>query len=77
MRRPAVLALAAVLAAGATTVYLASSASAAAACYPTWSSSAVYVGGGQASYQGVNYQAKWWTQNENPATHSGQWDVWA
>ncbi|PTA46489.1 chitinase, partial [Micromonospora sp. RP3T] len=42
-----------------------------------WSSSAVYVGGGQASYQGVNYQAKWWTQNENPATHSGQWDVWA
>ncbi|MET7834671.1 carbohydrate-binding protein, partial [Micromonospora sediminicola] len=45
--------------------------SAATACYPTWSSSAVYVGGGQASYQGVNYQAKWWTQNENPATHSG------
>ncbi|WBC16646.1 glycosyl hydrolase family 18 protein [Micromonospora sp. WMMA1998] len=77
MRRPAILALAAVLAAGAATVYLASSASAAAACYPTWSSSAVYVGGGQASYQGVNYQAKWWTQNENPATHSGQWDVWA
>ncbi|WFF05917.1 glycosyl hydrolase family 18 protein [Micromonospora sp. WMMD1076] len=77
MRRSAVLALAAVLAAGATTVYLASSASAAAACYPAWSSSTVYVGGGQASYQGVNYQAKWWTQNENPATHSGQWDVWA
>ncbi|WFE36424.1 glycosyl hydrolase family 18 protein [Micromonospora sp. WMMD975] len=77
MRRPALLALAAVLAAGGTTVYLASSASAATACHPTWSSSAVYVGGGQASYQGVNYQAKWWTQNENPATHSGQWDVWA
>ncbi|MEU1810590.1 carbohydrate-binding protein [Micromonospora aurantiaca (nom. illeg.)] len=77
MRRSAVLALAAVLAAGATTVHLASSASAAAACYPAWSSSTVYVGGGQASYQGVNYQAKWWTQNENPATHSGQWDVWA
>ncbi|WFF05916.1 glycosyl hydrolase family 18 protein [Micromonospora sp. WMMD1076] len=51
--------------------------SAAAACYPAWSASQVYVGGGQASYQGVNYQAKWWTQNENPATHSGQWDVWA
>ncbi|WFE40951.1 glycosyl hydrolase family 18 protein [Micromonospora sp. WMMD998] len=77
MRRPALLALAAVLAAGGATVHLASSASASAACYPTWSSSAVYVGGGQASYQGVNYQAKWWTQNENPATHSGQWDVWA
>ncbi|GAB3058072.1 carbohydrate-binding protein [Micromonospora schwarzwaldensis] len=54
-----------------------STSSAAVACYPTWSASQAYVGGGQASYQGVNYQAKWWTQNENPATHSGQWDVWA
>ena len=52
-------------------------ASAAAACAPTWSASTVYVGGNTASYQGSNYRAKWWTQNENPATHSGQWDVWA
>jgi chitinase len=51
-------------------------ASAAAACAPAWSASSVYVKGNQASYQGNNYEAKWWTQNENPATHSGQWDVW-
>ena len=51
--------------------------SAAAACAPAWSASAVYVGGNQASQSGHNYTAKWWTQNESPATHSGQWDVWA
>ncbi|MCY1140555.1 glycosyl hydrolase family 18 protein [Actinoplanes sp. Pm04-4] len=50
--------------------------SAAAACAPAWSSSAVYVGGNTASQNGINYSAKWWTQNESPATHSGQWDVW-
>jgi chitinase len=50
---------------------------AAVACAPAWSSSAVYVGGNSASQNGHNYNAKWWTQNESPATHSGQWDVWA
>jgi hypothetical protein len=50
---------------------------AAAACAPAWSASAVYVNGNVASYAAHNYTAKWWTQNENPATHSGQWDVWA
>ncbi|PGH42917.1 chitinase [Micromonospora sp. WMMA1996] len=76
--RQKILALAAVtVTATALAVAPMTTSSAAAACYPAWSSSAVYVGGGQASYQGVNYQAKWWTQNENPATHSGQWDVWA
>ncbi|WP_422742315.1 carbohydrate-binding protein [Micromonospora sp. WMMD754] len=76
--RQKILALTAVTAtATAVAVAPMTTSSAAAACYPAWSSSTVYVGGGQASYQGVNYQAKWWTQNENPATHSGQWDVWA
>ena len=51
--------------------------SAAAACAPAWSASAVYLNGNAASYAGHNYTAKWWTQNENPSTHSGQWDVWA
>jgi chitinase len=37
----------------------------------------VYVNGNSASQSGHNYTAKWWTQNESPATHSGQWDVWA
>lgn len=42
-----------------------------------WSSSAVYTGGMQASYSGVKYQAKWWTQGQNPATNSGPDGVWA
>jgi chitinase len=50
---------------------------AAVACSPAWSSTAVYVGGNSASQSGHEYKAKWWTQNESPATHSGQWDVWA
>jgi chitinase len=49
---------------------------AAAACAPAWSSSAVYVKDNTASQNGHNYTAKWWTQIESPATHSGQWDVW-
>jgi chitinase len=53
-----------------------SQASAAAACAPAWSATAVYVGGNSASQSGHNYTAKWWTQIESPATHSGQWDVW-
>ncbi|MFD3684182.1 glycoside hydrolase family 19 protein [Nocardiopsis sp. NPDC058631] len=44
----------------------------AATCAPAWSASAVYTGGGQASYDGRNYTAKWWTQNERP----GAADVW-
>jgi chitinase len=51
--------------------------SAAAACAPAWSASAVYTQGNSASQNGHNFTAKWWTQNESPATHSGQWDVWA
>jgi len=78
MRRSLILAIALSLATAAgTTVYLASSASAATACAPAWSATAVYVGGNSASQSGHNYTAKWWTQNESPATHSGQWDVWA
>jgi chitinase len=52
-------------------------ASAAVACAPAWSATQVYVGGNVASQNSHNYSAKWWTQNESPATHSGQWDVWA
>src|SRR5688500_16976639 len=52
------------------------SSAAAVACAPAWSASAVYVKDNVASQSGHNYTAKWWTQNESPATHSGQWDVW-
>jgi len=51
-------------------------ASAAVTCAPAWSATAVYVKDNAASQNGHNYTAKWWTQNESPATHSGQWDVW-
>jgi chitinase len=50
--------------------------SAAVACAPAWSATAVYVKDNQASQSGHNYTAKWWTQNESPATNSTQWAVW-
>ncbi len=77
MRRSLVLTVVAALAAGGSAVYLASSADAAVACVAGWSSTQVYVSGNQASQNNHNYTAKWWTQNESPASHSGQWDVWA
>ncbi|OGV18755.1 MAG: hypothetical protein A2X47_01010 [Lentisphaerae bacterium GWF2_38_69] len=43
--------------------------------YPEWSASETYIGGDKVSYNGHNYEAKWWTQGENPA-NSGQWGVW-
>ena len=46
---------------------------AAADCAAPWSASSVYTGGGTASYNGHNWTAKWWTQNETP----GSSDVWA
>src|SRR3954463_10300270 len=66
-----------VLAVAATAMVPLTQASAAVACSPAWSSTAVYVKDNSASQNGHNYTAKWWTQNESPATHSGQWDVWA
>ena len=72
MRRSMILAMTTVLAAAGTTFYLAGSASAAAACAPAWSATAVYTQGNVASQSGHNYTAKWWTQNETPATHSAQ-----
>src|SRR5712692_5641518 len=42
---------------------------------PAWGSTTVYTVGQQVSYNGVIYQAKWWTQGDNPS-QSGQWDVW-
>lgn len=42
---------------------------------PAWSSSAIYVNGDQVSHNGHEWQAKWWTQNEEPGT-TGEWGVW-
>ncbi|NMO50635.1 chitinase [Actinoplanes sp. TBRC 11911] len=77
LRRKLLVVAAVAIAGSAAALVPMTASSAAAACAPAWSASAVYVGGNQASQSGHNYTAKWWTQNESPATHSGQWDVWA
>ncbi len=40
-------------------------------CAPTWNSTTVYTGGNTASLNGVNYQANFWTQGQNPSTNNG------
>src|SRR5215213_143799 len=40
-------------------------------CAPTWNSTTAYTGGMTASLNGVNYQANFWTQGQNPATNNG------
>ncbi|GAA3013941.1 glycoside hydrolase family 19 protein [Streptomyces fulvorobeus] len=57
----------------ATLVILPATTAAAATCAPAWKASSVYTGGGTASYNGRNWAAKWWTQNETP----GVAQVWA
>jgi predicted chitinase len=47
----------------------------AATCAAPYSSTQVYTGGMTASYNGDNWQAKWWTQSEAPST--GGSGVWA
>ncbi|BCJ38175.1 hypothetical protein Athai_56780 [Actinocatenispora thailandica] len=39
-----------------------------------WSSTAVYVGGDQVSYQNHEWTAKWWTQGETPG--AAEWGPW-
>lgn len=38
--------------------------------YEAWSASKTYWGGDRVSYNGKNYEAKWWTQNQTPGTAS-------
>jgi chitodextrinase len=40
-------------------------------CASTWNATSVYTGGMTASLNGVNYQANFWTQGQNPATNNG------
>lgn len=42
------------------------------ATYPAWSASTVYLGGDKVSYNGKNYEARWWTLGETP----GSAEVW-
>ncbi len=40
-------------------------------CWPAWNANTVYTGGAQVSYNGVNYQAAYWTQGQRPDLYSG------
>lgn len=41
-----------------------------------WESTKVYVAGDEASYGGVVYRAKWWTQGDEPGTQEyGPWEI--
>lgn len=42
--------------------------------YTAWNSSTVYVSGNKVTHNGVNYEAKWWTQGEIPGSAGA--DVW-
>jgi chitinase len=41
-----------------------------------WSATAVYVSGNQVVYNNKVYEAKWWTQNEQPDLNIGDGKVW-
>jgi chitodextrinase len=40
-------------------------------CATTWNTTTVYNAGNTASVSGVNYQANFWTQGQNPSTNNG------
>ena len=48
-----------------------SAAQAATTCAAAWTSASVYTAGLQASENGINYTANWWTQGNDPATNTG------
>lgn len=64
-----VAALAAALAGG--SVAAAPAMAATPACATAWSAGTAYSGGATVSESGTNYTANWWTQGDDPATHSG------
>ncbi|RAL24564.1 fibronectin type III domain-containing protein [Thermoflavimicrobium daqui] len=43
--------------------------------YPAWNATTAYSGGNRVSYNGKNYEAKWWTQGDQP-DQSGEWGPW-
>ncbi|MGN8050683.1 carbohydrate-binding protein [Curtobacterium sp. 22159] len=40
-------------------------------CATAWNAGTAYTGGATVSENGTNYTANWWTQGDDPATHSG------
>ncbi|WP_043635405.1 glycoside hydrolase family 19 protein [Nonomuraea candida] len=72
MRRSLTSSAAALLAAGAISVILPTSPASAADCAAAWQAATAYQGGAVVSYNGHNWSAKWWSQNETPGT-AGVW----
>ena len=69
------VALSTITVTGVAAAVLSMTSASAAACAKAWDSSSVYWGGSSVSYDGHNYRAKWWTQNENPVDNpTGVWE---
>lgn len=43
---------------------------------PTWNKNEIYLGGNKVQYHHKIYEARWWTQGEQPGT-TGEWGVWS
>ncbi|MDK8180006.1 lytic polysaccharide monooxygenase [Paenibacillus sp. UMB4589-SE434] len=41
--------------------------------YPAWSAGTVYLAGDKVSYNGANYEARWWTLGDTPSSSSAVW----
>ncbi|WIE65826.1 carbohydrate-binding protein [Curtobacterium sp. MCLR17_036] len=53
------------------TIAAAPAVAATATCASAWNAGTAYNGGATVSENGSNYKANWWTQGDDPATHSG------
>ncbi|WP_087020827.1 Ig-like domain-containing protein [Thaumasiovibrio subtropicus] len=42
-----------------------------------WDSATAYGGGTEVQHQGDIYKANWWTQGQDPAANSGDWQEWS
>lgn len=43
---------------------------------PIWQSTQAYSGGDTVQQNNIAYQAQWWSQGNDPETHSGEWQEW-
>ncbi|KAF0813702.1 Alpha-amylase [Andreprevotia sp. IGB-42] len=46
-----------------------------AGCHAAWSPATIYTAGQRVTHAGINYEAKWWTQGDDPS-RAGQWGPW-
>lgn len=44
---------------------------------PDWDYGTAYTGGDTVQYNDTAYEANWWTRNQNPADHSGDYQEWS